>query len=152
MFYQLSLLLLFLAARATTADSHEVIYTDSIDQQKHLWGRFKSDHSKAYESAVEEKHRFETFLQTLKDVDHLNQEAFSMGGNPVFGITMFSDLSPDEFKSMYLQSSPSPDVERLKVANSSDVVNLRGLSNGPEIKSLVDWTGTFIKYDMKHRI
>ena len=35
MLYQLSLIFLLLAARATTADSHEVIYTDSIDQQKH---------------------------------------------------------------------------------------------------------------------
>jgi len=142
MFYQTSLLLLLLAARAATADSHVVIYTDNIDQQKHLWGRFKSDHSKAYESPAEEKHRFETFLQKLKHIDHLNQEAISMGGNPVFGITKFSDLSPDEFKRMYL-SSPPPHVERLKAPNSSAKVILRGQSNGPEIKSLVDWTGIY---------
>ena len=49
MFYQISFLLLqFLASRTATADSHEVIYTDSIDQQKHLWGKFKSDYSKAH--------------------------------------------------------------------------------------------------------
>lgn len=152
MFNRIYSLLTLLAARIVTVDSHEVIYTDSIDQQKHLWGKFKIDHSKTYESPVEEKHRFGTFLQTLKDVDHLNQEALSMGGNPVFGITKFSDLSPDEFKRMYLSSSPSPYVERLKVSNSSAKVNLRGLSNGPATLDLRDWTGTLIKYDMKHRI
>jgi hypothetical protein len=98
MFNRIISLLILSATRIAFAESNEVIYTDSIDQQKHLWGKFKTDHSKAYESPVEEKHRFETFLQTLKDVDHLNQEALSMGGNPVFGITKFSDLSPDEFK------------------------------------------------------
>ena len=151
MFYHISLLLLLLAARAATVDSHEVMYTDDIDQQKHLWGRFKSDHSKAYGSPAEEKHRFETFLQTLKRVDHLNQEAFSKGGNTVFGITKFSDLSPDEFKRMH-SSSPSPDLRKLKVSNSSAEVNFRGLSNGPATLDLVDWTGTFMKYDMKRRI
>jgi hypothetical protein len=149
MFYKISLLLLLLAARAVTVDSHEVIYTDNIDQQKQLWGKFKIDHSKTYESPVEEKHRFGTFLQTLKRTDHLNQEALSMGGNPVFGITKFSDLSPDEFKRMYL-SSPSPDVKRVKVSNSSTKVISRGQSNGPATLALVDWTGTFIKYDMNH--
>ena len=35
MLYQLSLIFLLLAARANTADSHEFIHINSIDQQKH---------------------------------------------------------------------------------------------------------------------
>ena len=137
MFYQISLLL-FLAGRASAAYSLKTIYTDNFEQQKILWGKFKSDHSKFYETATEEKHRFDTFLEQLKHVDHLNQEAVRMEGNPVFGINKFSDLSPDEFKRMYL-SSQIPDASELKVFNSSP--NLSGPRVDPGTSALVDWTG-----------
>ena len=137
MFYQISLLL-FLAVRATAAYSHKTIYTDNIEQQILLWGKFKSDYSKIYETATEEKHRFDNFLEQLKYVDHLNQEAVRMEGNPVFGINKFSDLSPDEFKRMYL-SSQIPDASELKALNSSS--NLRGPRIDSGTLALVDWTG-----------
>jgi hypothetical protein len=124
------------------------IYTDSIDDQFNLWEKFKIDYEKNYYSPEEEERRFETFLQMLKQAAYLNAVALSKGGNPVFGITKFSDLSPDEFKRMYLSSPPS-DVRRLEVSNSSAKANLRGLSNGPATLDLVDWTGSLIKYDMQ---
>eukprot|EP01059_Diplonema_ambulator_P035673 TRINITY_DN84_c4_g1_i1.p1 TRINITY_DN84_c4_g1~~TRINITY_DN84_c4_g1_i1.p1 ORF type:complete len:362 (+),score=134.68 TRINITY_DN84_c4_g1_i1:82-1086(+) len=55
---------------------------------------FKQQYKKAYKSAAEEEARFAAFKQSLARV--------AASGNPAHGVTKFSDLTPEEFKRLYL--------------------------------------------------
>jgi cathepsin F len=62
---------------------------------------FKLKYNKQYESEEEEAIRFENFQNSLKRVTFKNTY-----GDNVFGITKFSDLSPEEFRAGYLNYKP----------------------------------------------
>jgi len=66
------------------------------------WNNWKKTHNKVYSSSGEESARFVNFLESLERVEKRNQKA----ENPVFGLTKFSDLTPEEFKSNYLGYIP----------------------------------------------
>ncbi|KAL4440903.1 hypothetical protein ABPG74_009316 [Tetrahymena malaccensis] len=59
--------------------------------------QFKKTYGKSYESKEHESYRFNAFLENIKQADILNDE------NPSaeFGVTQFSDLTKDEFLSLY---------------------------------------------------
>eukprot|EP01059_Diplonema_ambulator_P035029 TRINITY_DN8136_c0_g1_i2.p1 TRINITY_DN8136_c0_g1~~TRINITY_DN8136_c0_g1_i2.p1 ORF type:complete len:331 (+),score=117.45 TRINITY_DN8136_c0_g1_i2:425-1417(+) len=59
---------------------------------------FKSQYSKVYGTAAEEERRFAVFKESLARV--------AASGNPAHGVTKFSDLTPQEFKKMYLNRQP----------------------------------------------
>jgi len=61
------------------------------------WQHFKEQFDKQY-SPEEEPARFEIFKENLKHIEKLN--AFQP--HRPFGVTKFMDLSPDEFKDLYL--------------------------------------------------
>jgi C1A family cysteine protease len=60
--------------------------------------------------------RYDLFKQSLVDVDKLNAESKAGNGTAVFGITVFADMSPQEFHSQYLslQMPERLDAKRFK--------------------------------------
>jgi len=67
------------------------------------------DHSKQYDSDEEFLHRFAIFRDNMKKIEQLNADS----DGAIYGITQFSDLTPHEFKTLYLMT-------RLPVNNVSD--------------------------------
>jgi len=61
------------------------------------------DYDKSYESAAEFEHAFHNFLASIKRVEANNKRT----GKSYYGLTKFSDLSPEEFKATYLGSDHS---------------------------------------------
>ena len=59
---------------------------------------FKTKFGKQYSTLAEEKHRARIFAKNMAIAKKDNEEA----GEEMFGATAFSDLSPAEFKSQYL--------------------------------------------------
>jgi len=86
------------------------------------WSDFKSTHSKSY-SPSEEPPRFQIFLSNLQIIDQIQQA----DPNAVYGITKFSDLTPEEFQTLYLspideskeQFPPSKTYQRSSLLSDS---------------------------------
>ena len=94
--------ILVLAALAATvsADVHR-------DNHFKLFQEWTATHGKVYESSDEHTLRFEHFRNTLARIEARNTEHGLFEGKPVFGLTKFSDLHPEEFKAKYLTYKPS---------------------------------------------
>lgn len=63
-----------------------------------LFAGFKQRFHRQYMTASEEAFRFQIFRQSLKRIDAKNARA----ATDVYGITKFSDMTPEEWKSQYL--------------------------------------------------
>jgi C1A family cysteine protease len=64
--------------------------------------RFQTKYGKTYASGAEFTKRLGVFADNLEMVNRQNEEHILMGGEAVFGITKFMDLTPDEFKTQFL--------------------------------------------------
>jgi len=62
---------------------------------------FETKYNKQYDSPGERFHRIGVFAVNLERVKFMNEEH----GTPVFGVTKFMDLTPEEFKAKYLTLS-----------------------------------------------
>jgi cathepsin F len=71
-------------------------------QELGMFKQFMEKHNKQYASQDEFNTRFEIFKKNVKFANALN----SMGSSARFGVTKFSDLSPQEFKQKYLSALP----------------------------------------------
>jgi len=71
---------------------------------------FMEEYNKQYTDA-EFATRLGIFAQNLERVNQMNKEHILLGGEAVFGVTQFSDLTPEEFKSMYLTYRPGNSSE-----------------------------------------
>jgi len=71
---------------------------------KELWSKFKEEYSKEYSSAADEERRFNIFVENLDLINELQQ----LDENAEYGITKFSDLSPEEFHFLYLNNEFEP--------------------------------------------
>lgn len=79
---------------------------------KDAFDRFSVEHGKNY-SADEIEFRRTVFADNLARVSKQNDEHILAGGEAVFGITKFMDLTPEEFKAQYLtyrQKAPAANV------------------------------------------
>jgi len=65
-----------------------------------------AEYGKQYSDA-EFATRLGIFAKNLERVNEMNKEHILIGGEAVFGVTKFSDLTPEEFKAMYLTYIPS---------------------------------------------
>jgi len=74
----------------------ELLSLKSDDEKGELWHEFKKLYGKAYHSIEEEKERYNVFLGNLQHIDSYNTR--SKGA--LHGITKFSDMTKDEFKSL----------------------------------------------------
>jgi C1A family cysteine protease len=70
------------------------------------FARFQEEYGKTY-SDVEFTKRLGIFAQNLERINEQNRQHILLGGEAVFGVTQFSDLTPEEFKGMYLTYQPS---------------------------------------------
>jgi cathepsin F len=70
---------------------------------KHFFN-FMNEHGKSYDNDDVFLHRFNIFRENLKRIEQWNAE--STGA--VYGVTQFSDLTPQEFKSLYLMNVTRP--------------------------------------------
>lgn len=60
----------------------------------------------------EEARRYSLFKQSLAAMDKRNAVERANNGTAVFGITVFADLSPEEFRSKYLGTKMSNNPHR----------------------------------------
>jgi C1A family cysteine protease len=70
------------------------------------FARFAQEYNKKYDD-FEYTKRLNIFAQNLERVNEQNKQHILLGGEAVFGVTQFSDLTPEEFKSQYLNYIPS---------------------------------------------
>jgi len=93
----LFLLALISSVSATNIDSQVV----------DAFGLFMSKYSKVYDSVEEYAKRLGVFAENLEVVNKMNAEHVLTGGDAVFGVTPFSDLTREEFRKYYLGYRPS---------------------------------------------
>lgn len=76
---------------------------------------FQHKYNKKYATQDEFVHRLSVFADNLVMVAKQNAEHVAIGGEEVFGVTKFMDLTPEEFKGTYLRSRLSnvPDESRI---------------------------------------
>ena len=66
-----------------------------------------------YSSSSERSNKYETFKKTLVEIDLRNAKEKQSNGTAVFGVTVMSDLSDEEFKAIFLGSKmPHDESER----------------------------------------
>jgi hypothetical protein len=94
-------------------------------------------HNKAYATTEEFNLRREIFSQNIDHVNDLNAKHMLIGGDAVFGLTKFSDMSKAEFKAKMLTAKPRP------------VVNAITLPVNPNAPNDVDWRNQGAVTDVK---
>jgi hypothetical protein len=109
------------------------LFTSNVEFQKTMWGDYKNDYQKSYETMDQENAAFSAFINNLQLIDQRNAEEAANNGTAIHGISFFSDLTQEEFEHKYLKSDPSL---RLGQADSSEYFGEPDLTLGA-----VDWTG-----------
>jgi cathepsin F/cysteine peptidase B len=71
------------------------------------------EHKKSYKSDAEFFYRFQVFQDNLKMIDELNRKS----DGAIYGVTVFSDITQEEFKELYLMKNlpPVEDIELLEI-------------------------------------
>mmetsp|Transcript_39554 Transcript_39554/g.40311 ORF Transcript_39554/g.40311 Transcript_39554/m.40311 type:complete len:832 (+) Transcript_39554:136-2631(+) len=93
--------------------------------------QFCNDHQKVYSSEEEKEFRFKVFQENLQLIKVRNDQEIKNGGTAVHGITMFSDLTTEEFSKRYFGSMERTDLESNShsdshsSSHSSDVLQIR---------------------------
>jgi len=92
------------------------------------FGRFMKDYKKTYDTVEEYSARLAVFAENMERVAKMNAEHVLINGEAVFGVTQFSDMSPKEFKQVYLTYKPSNETKEYvtfdgPVANDIDWVS-----------------------------
>lgn len=86
---------------------------------------FQAKYGKSYSSTEEFTKRLGIFADNLNRNVKLNAEHVAAGGEEVFGITKFMDLTQEEFKGMYLTAKPNTVADEDRVVpqntNADDV-------------------------------
>mmetsp|Transcript_7399 Transcript_7399/g.10994 ORF Transcript_7399/g.10994 Transcript_7399/m.10994 type:complete len:333 (+) Transcript_7399:106-1104(+) len=115
--------------------SAALLYSDDTQTQEFMWNSFVKEYRKTYSSTEEEASRFNIFLSNLKVIDERNENERNANGSATHGITIFSDLTQEEFSNGYLGSkrgsAPKSDIK--KVVTSVEA------AKGDN----VDWTGVY---------
>jgi len=114
---------LFLFAACVSAVTLNSAVTDAF-------GRFMKEYGKSYDSVEEYAKRLGVFAENMERVAKMNAEHVLINGEAVFGVTKFSDLTPEEFKATYLTYRPSNRTRNVKdpviegpIANDIDWVS-----------------------------
>jgi len=103
------------------------------DQKEDLFTDFITEYARDYAHDAEEYNkRLEVFKSNLDIADERNTKEDLVGGSAVHGVTKFSDLTSEEFLSVYVMSSDSSDSRRLR----ENVKRILKLDNAPKSSSL----------------
>jgi len=101
-----------------------------------LFKFFNEKWEKKYESEHHKWERYQIFQKNLKTIDEMNARE----GKPVYGITKFSDLTPEEFQQQFL---PEMQIKSLSVAKQKNLNKpvFRPLlgKRFPELPTAFDW-------------
>jgi cathepsin F len=104
------------------------------DEQQDLFEYYKKSFGKQYDSTDEEEQRFQHFKNFLSVVDQRNTQERAAGGSAIHGVTIFSDLSEEEFKTNLLgykapsvSSSAAIEAEVTPYTGSTTSVNWAGI-------------------------
>jgi C1A family cysteine protease len=92
----LLVVLFFANARAINEDTKNYLLRDQ-------WEAFKTKFGKRYATVEEEELRFSIFFRNLEKAAQYNEEHQT----DVFGVTRFSDLAEEEFRTQYLNYRPT---------------------------------------------
>jgi len=107
------------------------------EEMKALFVEFTHVHNKIYSSKIpgvapsaEYQKRFEIFKQNVEKSRQMNAKE----GRSIYGITKFSDLTPEEFKKQYLMKSYTPEEARsILAAPYKTVVSEKAVKDAPEV-------------------
>lgn len=120
---------------AAVAVASARFFSEDQNVMKTMFDEFVQAHNKQYSTIDERNNRFRVFVQNMMEVDARNEAEVKNGNAAVHGITKFSDLSQDEFKSRYLTA----DV-KMKRTDKPTVT----ISTPPSATAgLVDWSGIY---------
>ena len=116
------------------------LYSNDVEAQRNLWSNFKAEFKREYSTEEEEKTRFGNFVENLKIADQRQIEEHNAGGNAVHGVTIFSDLTHDEFKTRlgFKRNLKSVRSSNNTTAGSGSVGSCSVTSTA------VDWTDVYI--------
>lgn len=134
------------------AKEGRVGYSSLSDNEKEaLFKEYKEKFGRKYDTSTVEKRRFKQFLKFLNKVDERNVNERKNGGTAVHGMTIFSDMSNDEFTTKYL-SGYQP-VSSTMSFGKQGVLPLEPVASSFKYKSTfagssktvtnVDWTGVY---------
>ena len=85
---------------------------------------FKVKHGKNYASAEEHTKRFEIFVNNVEEFKQLNADLKAKGRDEIHGVTKFSDMTREEFTSVYLGAKFTKDSfpKVSRVAKTEDFI------------------------------
>jgi C1A family cysteine protease len=92
----------------------------------HRWEKFKTTYHRSY-GAAEEATRFKVFLSNLRLADERNH----LENASVHGITQFSDMEDQEFRSQFLMNATA---ERNMTSRAHNIISTF-------VSAEADWTG-----------
>ncbi|KAG2393913.1 hypothetical protein C9374_003677 [Naegleria lovaniensis] len=95
----------------------------SEDEMKSLFTQFTHKHNKFYQGPKEYQQRFEIFSQNVEKSRQMN----ILEGRNTYGVTKFSDLSPEEFSKYYLMKPKTPQQVR-QLMNRNGVLPISKVS------------------------
>jgi len=84
---------------------------EEAEEQSNDFEAWASRHGKVYASAAEHQKRSDIFKANLLKAQLGNIESVQNGGDAVFGVTQFSDLTEEEFRNTYLMPNYEPTEE-----------------------------------------
>lgn len=139
----LSLLLLLactIVYRSTAVVYHSKAVEDSClppAQKQQLFDDFQAKFNKTYANEGEAESRFGIFLSNLVQIDERNSLEAQNNGTAVHGITIFSDMSQEEFNQQFLAAHTATDVLALGATVVKPTFTLDPTG------TLVDWTAAY---------
>lgn len=108
-------------SRTSTQSSYQPL---SVDEMKSLFLQFTHKHNKFYQGPKEYQQRFEIFSQNVEKSRQMNL----LEGRNTYGVTKFSDLSPEEFKKYYLMEPKTPQLMMSSGVNRNGVLPISRVS------------------------
>jgi len=84
---------------------------------------FVVKYEKKYDSLAEFEHRFAVFQQNLARIARQNAEHVALGGEEVFGVNIFADMTAEEFSVRLMKNMTyrAPSTERVAPAPLADI-------------------------------
>lgn len=110
---------------------------DAHKFHKYMWEQFKRVWSKTYSSPEEDERRFGYFVDNIKLAAERNAAEKAANGSALYGITKFSDMSMDEFRTHYL-NRPDPRMKK----GAAVPVKIIPDHSVTDKNEYIDWTGT----------
>jgi len=116
-----------------------------LEFAEHLFNQFKKTHDKTY-GAEEHKLRFGIFQKNLETIEQHNEE-WAMGMHTYrLGVNHFADMTPTEFKSMYLGTRVN-----MRQNTTKSLTTFQALPTWMDMPTEVDWRKHHIVTPVKNQ-